>query len=128
MSSHPAKMKVWTILAKNSSQNRNYTFPIVCYLWWKIELVSDILLVIVVWSLFMYWRFIVQNPLQFYWEDRCSTYYLDFSLENHLPSQVLKDFSVENLETAPITFPLKLMPKILFSQAINCVSIYTLYH
>ena len=75
----------------------------------------------------MYWRFIVQNPLQFYWEDLCSTYYLDFSFENHLRSQVLKDFSVENIETTPENFLLKFQADIYFSQIFNCGSIYTIY-
>ena len=66
------------------------------------------------------------NPLQFYWEDICSTYYSDFSFENHLPSQVLEDVSVENLQTAPITFTVKFVSEICFSQVINCVSICTL--
>ena len=69
----------------------------------------------------------MQNPLQFYWEDICSTYYLEFSFENHLPSQVLKDVSVENLETAPNTFIVKFLLEICFSEVINFVSIYTLY-
>ena len=30
---------------------------------------------------------------------QCSVHYLHFSFEKHLPSQVLQDFSVENLET-----------------------------
>ena len=34
----------------------------------------------------------------------CSIHYLDFSFEKHIPFQVLKDFSVENLETTPSTF------------------------
>ena len=33
-----------------------------------------------------------------------SIHYLHFSFEKHVLSQVLKDFSVENLETTPGTF------------------------
>ena len=44
-----------------------------------------------------------------------------------LPSQVLKDVSLENLETTPKTFPFKLPAEIYLSQVFNCGSIYTIY-
>ena len=50
-----------------------------------------------------------------------------FFLGTHVPSQLLRDFSVENLETTPNTFPLKLQSNIFLSQVINWVGIYTLY-
>ena len=43
-------------------------------------------------------RFIIKNPLRFYWEKICSIHCLHFAFEKH---QVLKDFSLENLETSP---------------------------
>ena len=46
---------------------------------------------------------------------------------NHVLSQLLRGFSVENLETTPNTFPLKLQSNIFLSQVINWVGIYTLY-
>ena len=45
-----------------------------------------------------------KNPLRFYWEKICSIHYLHFSFEKHVPSQVFKGFSVENLETTPSNF------------------------
>ena len=39
----------------------------------------------------------------------CSIHYLHFSFEKHVPSQVLKDFSVENLETTPRYIYLELL-------------------
>ena len=39
----------------------------------------------------------------------CSIHYLHFSFEKHVPSQVLKDFSVENLETTPRSIYLELL-------------------
>ena len=40
---------------------------------------------------------------------QCSIHYLHFSFEKHVPSQVLKDFSVENLETTPRSIYLELL-------------------
>ena len=37
----------------------------------------------------------------------CSVHYLHFSFEKHVLSQVLKDFSLENVETTSSTFLLK---------------------
>ena len=44
-------------------------------------------------------KIIRKNPLQFYWEKIFSIHYLHFAFEKHVPSQVLKDFSVENLSS-----------------------------
>ena len=38
-----------------------------------------------------------------------SIHFLHFSFEKHAPSQVLKDFSVENLETTPRSIYLELL-------------------
>ena len=58
----------------------------------------------------------------------CSIHYLYFSFEKHVPSQVLKDFSVENLETIPNTFLSKFSSKIFLSRIINYWGgIFTLY-
>ena len=40
-----------------------------------------------------------KKPSSFFWEKTCSIHYFHFSFESHVLSQVLKDFSVENLET-----------------------------
>ena len=54
--------------------------------------------------------------------------YLQFSFEKHVPSQVLKDFSVENLETTRSTFLSKFSSEIYLSRIINYWgSIFTLY-
>ena len=53
-----------------------------------------------------------KGPLQFYWEKTCSIHYFHFSFEKHVPSQVFKDFPVENLETTPINFHVKLFSEI----------------
>ena len=54
--------------------------------------------------------------------------YLHFSYEKHVPSQDLKDFSVENLETTPSTFLLKFSSNIYLSRIINYWgSIFALY-
>ena len=59
---------------------------------------------------------------------QCSIHYLHFSFEKHVPSQVLKDFSVENLETIPNTFLSKFSSKIFLSRIINYWGgIFTLY-
>ena len=73
--------------------------------------------------------FIVKNPLRFYWEKIFSVnHYLHFSFEKYAPSQVLKDFSVENLETTPSTFHSKFSSEIRLSRIINYWgSIFTLY-
>ena len=53
---------------------------------------------------------------------------LAFSFEKHVPSRVLKDFFVENLETIPNTFLLKFSSEIFLSKIINYwSSIFTLY-
>ena len=69
--------------------------------------------------LFIYERFIVKNTLRFYWEKICSIQYLYFSFEKHVPSQSLKDFSVENLETTSSTFLSKFSSEIYLSRIIN---------
>ena len=54
--------------------------------------------------------------------------YLHFSFEKHVPSQVLKGFSVENLETTGSTFLSKFSSEIYLSRIINYWgSIFTLY-
>ena len=45
---------------------------------------------------------------------------LYFSFEKHIPSQVLKDFSVENLETTPSTCLSRFLSEIYLSRIINC--------
>ena len=45
MPSLPFKMKILSILAKNSRKT-NYTFPVVPYFTWKLELVSSIWMVV----------------------------------------------------------------------------------
>ena len=40
---------------------------------------------------------------------QCSIHCLHFSCEKHVPSHVLKDFSVENLETPPRSIYLELL-------------------
>ena len=62
------------------------------------------------------------------WEKICSIHYLHFFVEKHVPSQILKDFSVENLDTTPSTFHSKFCSEIYLSQIINYWgSIFTLY-
>ena len=59
---------------------------------------------------------------------QCSIHYLHFSFEKHVPSQVLKDFSVEDLETIPRTFLSKFSSEIYLSRIINYWgSIFTSY-
>ena len=54
--------------------------------------------------------------------------YLQFSFEKHVPSQVLKDFSVENLETTRSIFLSKFSSEIYLSRIINhWGSSFTLY-
>ena len=64
-------------------------------------------------------RFIVKNPLRFYWEIICSIHYLHFLFKKPVPSQVLKDFSVENIQTIPSTFLSKFSSEICLSWTIN---------
>ena len=40
---------------------------------------------------------------------QCSVHYLHFSFEKHVPSQVVKHLSVENLETTPRSICLELL-------------------
>ena len=49
----------------------------------------------------------------------CSMHYLHFSFEKHVPSQVFKGFSVENLETTPSNFLSKFFFEIYLSPIIN---------
>ena len=50
-----------------------------------------------------------------------------FSFEKHVPSQISKDFSNENIKTAPSTFLKKIWSEIYLSWTINYwVSIFTL--
>ena len=78
--------------------------------------------------------FIVKNTLRCFFffffclKKICSINYLHFSFEKHVISQVLKDFSVENLETTPSTFPSKFSYEIYLHGIINYWgSIFTLY-
>ena len=82
-----------------------------------------------VWFSFLYLKFIVKNRLRFYWGKICSIHYLHFSFEKHVPSQVFKDFSVENLETTPSKFsPQNIFSEIYLSLIINYWgSIFTFY-
>ena len=50
---------------------------------------------------------------------KCSIHYLHFSFEKYAPSQVLKDFSVENVKTIPNTFLSKFSSEIYLSRIIN---------
>ena len=71
---------------------------------------------------------IIKNTLQFYWEKIHWTHYLNFVFEKYIPSQVLKDFSVENLETTSSTFLSKFSSGIYLSQISNYWgSIFTSY-
>ena len=81
-----------------------------------------------IWFLFIYYNFIIKNPLQFFWKRICSIHYLHFSFEKYVLSQVLKDFSVENLETTPSTFLSKFSSEIYLSRVVNYkCTIFTLY-
>ena len=69
-----------------------------------------------------------RSALRFYWEKICSIQYLHFSFEKQVPSQVLKDFSVENLETTLSPFLSKFSSDIHLSPIINYWgSIFMLY-
>ena len=58
----------------------------------------------------------------------CLIHYLHFPFKKHVPSQVLIDLSVENLETAPGTFLSKVSSKIYLLHFINYwSSIFILY-
>ena len=71
------------------------------------------------WFLFIYERFIVKNPLRFYQQKICSIYYLHFSFEKFVPFQILKDLSVENLETISSTLLSKFYSEIDLSRIIQ---------
>ena len=87
------------------------------YFWVKFDLV-------LIYMLKIYRK----KSLWFYWEKICSIHYLHFPFEKHLPSQVLKNFSVENLETTPSTFFSKCFCEICLSRIINYWgSVFTLY-
>ena len=73
-------------------------------------------------------KVIVKNPLRFYWEKHIKFIPFRFSFEKYVPSQVLKDFSVEDPETTPSTFLSKFYSEIYLSRIINYWgSIFTLY-
>ena len=59
-------------------------------------------------------KVIVKNQLHY-----SVHYYLHFSFEKHVLSQVLKDFSLEYLETTPSTFLAKFSCEIYLSGIIN---------
>ena len=77
--------------------------------------------------------FIVKNALRCFFFFFVEQKYVQlitciFSFEKHVISQVLKDFSVENLETTPSTFPSKFSYEIYLHGIINYWgSIFTLY-
>ena len=48
----------------------------------------------------------------------CSIHYLHLSFEKHVPSQVMKELSIEILETTPSTFLSKFYSEIYLSQII----------
>ena len=63
-----------------------------------------------------------------FWEKICLIHYWHFSFEKHVLSQVLKDFSVENLETISSTFLSKFSCEIYLSWISNYwSSIFTLH-
>ena len=70
-------------------------------------------------------------PLWFYWEEICSIHYLDFFFfffEKHIPSQVMRDFSVQNLETTPRIFLSNFFCDIYLSRIVNYSdSVFTLH-
>ena len=81
-----------------------------------------------IFGLFIYEKFIIKNPLRFYREKICSIHYLHFYFKKHVPSQLLKDFSVKKLETISSLFLSKFFFEIYLSRIINCWdSIFTLY-
>ena len=51
----------------------------------------------------------VKNRLRFYREKICSIHYLHFAIEKDVPSYVLKDFFIENLETTPRSIYVELL-------------------
>ena len=64
----------------------------------------------------------------FFWEKICSIHYLHFSFEKHVFFQILKDFTVENLETNSSTFISTFSCELYFSWISNYWgSIFTLY-
>ena len=69
-----------------------------------------------------------EKSSSFFWEKMSSIYYLHFSFEKHVLSQVLKDLSVENLETTRSTFLSMFSCKTYLSRIMNCWgSIFTLH-
>ena len=69
-----------------------------------------------------------KKPLRIYWEKACRIHYLYISLKTRVPSQVFKDFCVENLELTANTFLSKFPSEIYLSRIINYwASIFTLY-
>ena len=68
-----------------------------------------------VWFLFTYKSFIVKNPIRLYQEKISSMYYLHFPFERFVPSHVLKNVSVENIQTIPSAFLSKFSSEIYLS-------------
>ena len=56
----------------------------------------------------------------FLWEKICSIHYLQFSFEKHELSQVLQDFSVENLQTTSSTFLSKFLISNYWGSIFHC--------
>ena len=81
------------------------------------------------WFLFIYETFIVKKPSSILSKTKIwSIYYLHFFFEKHVPFQVLKDFSFENLGTIPSTLLSKFSCGIYLSSIINYWrSIFALY-
>ena len=68
------------------------------------------------------------NIFDFIKKKACLIHYLHFPFKKHVPSQVLIDLSVENLETTPSTFLSKVSSKIYLLHFINYwSSIFILY-
>ena len=57
----------------------------------------------------------------------CSIHYLHFSFEKHVPSQILKDLFVENLETVPSIFVLKFRLRSIYLELLIIVVVFLRY-
>ena len=57
----------------------------------------------------------------------CSIHYLHFFFEKHVPSQILKDLFVENLETVPSIFVLKFRLRSIYLELLIIVVVFLRY-
>ena len=74
------------------------------------------------------WKIYHEKSSSILWTKNMFSSLLAFSFEKHVPFQILKDFSVENLETIPNTLLSKFCSEIYLSRIINYWdSIFTLY-